>query len=529
MIRKIIKGISAILIGIVISLSFTVVFAASSETTYNITALSGKYKTQGRTTVAGDALMLDWTASGMVFKANCSGDVKITVDATRVPTGTTQGIYFTVIVDGIAQYEDLRIPKNNSAAAWTSNSTGYPFHITKSGETTFTIAENLKSGSHTFEIYKQTEAQYTSFGIKSVTLNGQITSPPAKSKLYIEVVGDSIAAGLGNISTGGQNAPLYQDSTRGWPYLTAKKLNADWSVIAQSSITATDNIGWAGTSSVTMPDVYPHLRYFSDKSSTYDFSRQPDIIVVCLGINDMWTYANCGATTATVKQGFTDMLTLLRSKNPSAKIIWIHGMMSNSADDLITSAVSEMGGNTKGYYSLKLKKDTAGGQGHPSLAAQSVYTESLVDFINTNILKSESDSSSSSNSGSSSSSSSNAFPSSKPTTSDVASSSSNGNSSATVSQNNSSDSNSSAISSLGSKPSSTDSNSSAISSLGSKPSSNEQNDTSAQPANNDKLPLVAIIGIAVCAAAVAAWCAIITIFLVRKKKQKSVDPDAKND
>lgn len=384
---KTMKTLVAILLAVLMLASVCVTASAENGTTFTITELEGKYKTQGRTALVGGDLMLEWSASGMIFTADCSGDVKITVNATRLGTEAHQGIYFTVIVDGKMQYEDMRIPTNNSADFWTSNSTNYPFHITQRGESEFTIAKNLKSGNHTFEIYKQTEAINTTFGIRNVTLNGEITAPPKNNKLYIEVVGDSIAAGLGNISTGGQNAPLYQDATRSWPYLTAKALSADFSVLAQSGITATDNIGWSGASSVTMPDVYPKNMYYSDKRTEYDFARQPDIIVVCLGTNDIWTYEKSGVTTTTVGNGFRDMLALLREKNPDAKIIWVHGMMTNTADSLITSAVRDMGGSEKGFYTLSLMKDVAGGQGHPSLSAQTVYTNSLVDFIEIEILK----------------------------------------------------------------------------------------------------------------------------------------------
>lgn len=389
---KIVKTLVAFLLVILMLISVCVTASAENETTFTITELEGRYKTQGRTALVNGDLMLEWSASGMVFTADCSGDVKITLNATRLKTEAHHGIYFTVFVDGKMQYEDARIPTNNSADVWTSNSTNYPFHITQKGESEFTIAKNLKSGKHTFEIYKQTEAINTTFGIRSITLKGEITAPPNNNALYIEVVGDSIAAGLGNISTGGQNAPLYQDATRGWPYLAAKALSADFSVLAQSGITATDNIGWSGASSVTMPDVYPKTMYYSDKRTEHDFARKPDIIVVCLGTNDVWTYEKCGATTITVESGFKNMLSLLREKNPEAKIIWVHGMMVNTADSLIASAVKDMGGSEKGFYTLALPKNVVGGQGHPSLSAQTLYANSLVDFIEIEILKTRTES-----------------------------------------------------------------------------------------------------------------------------------------
>ncbi len=362
--------------------SFTVpAFAAT--TTFNITDLKGKYISQGRTEIVDNALFLDWSASGIKFKANCSGDVSIKLNTTRISTSSSYGLYFTVIVDGVVQYENQRIPADNSSSNWKSNSTNYPFRISKSGTSTFTIAENLPSGVHTIEILKQTEASHGAFGIQSITLNGEILAAENKNELYVEFIGDSVTASYGSLTTGNlgtEGAPLYQDATRGWPYLTAKKLNADYSIIANSGITASDGIGW-GKNPVSMQTVYPKLRYFSDTTKNYNFNPSPDIVVLALGTNDINTYKSCGKSLDYVKEEFKKMLDLVKQKQPNAKIIWIHGMMTSGADSLITSVIKEAGGADLGFYSLALPKNTSGGNGHPNLDTQETYATKLADFI----------------------------------------------------------------------------------------------------------------------------------------------------
>lgn len=361
---------------------------ASAETaTYEITNLAGKYKTQGRTPIVNDTLMLDWTAAGIEWEANCSGDVTVTLNATRMGHTDVEadgGLYFTVYVDGVMQAADLRIPETVNDT-WLSNSTNYPFHITKLGESTFTIATGLEEGKHTFAIYNQTEANMGAFGVKSITLNGEFLSAPAEKELFVEFVGDSITAGHGVLNNFNVNAPLYEDATRGWPYLTAKALDADWSVLAVSGITAIDGIGWSGAGSVNMQDVYPYEIYYSDKTLAHDFanSRKPDVIVLGLGTNDCWTWtADRGNLTDAQKvSGFKQMLTHLRDRNPDSKIVWVYGMMSSAADEYILQAISEMGGAGNEYYSLGLTKNTAGGRGHPNLAVQSEYAADVSAFI----------------------------------------------------------------------------------------------------------------------------------------------------
>lgn len=371
----------------------------AENTTYTIAQLEGKYKTQGRTEVKDDMLLIDYSASGIQFKANCSGSVSVDMTATRVSTtGGVGGIYFTVIVDGVVQYADMRIPEDNNASNWTSNSTNYPFYMSGLGDYTFEIATNLAEGEHTFEIYSQTQASKGAFGIRSVTLDGTLLDAPKNNDLYIEVVGDSIAAGHGNIATGsngsGEDA-LYQDATRGWGYLTAKALGADWSVIAQSGICATPGLSWsgAGSSAPSIQDVYPYTRYYSDNSTKYSFDRNADIILVCLGTNDVWLYTDesrgYSLTDEDLKAGFKSTLEMLRTNNPNAKIVWLYGMLTSAANDIVTSAVSEMGGEDEGYYSLQLDYDGSGGSGHPGLAAQTNYANTITDFIKKDIFGEE--------------------------------------------------------------------------------------------------------------------------------------------
>ena len=370
------------------------VFAGS--TTYTIPQMEGKYKTQGRTEVKNDMLLIDYSASGIQFKANCSGSVSVDMSALRIDsTEDRGGLYFTVIVDGVVQSADKRIPEDNNEANWLSNSTGYPFFMQTIGDYTFEIAKDLPEGEHTFEIYMQTQAYKASFDIKSVTLNGILLDAPKDNNLLIEIVGDSIAAGHGNIATGGDSneRALYTDATRGWGYLTARALNADWSVIATSGITATDNLSWAGPNGITMNMVYPYTRYYSDSSTTYGFERPADVILVSLGTNDVWLYQDTdrgfNLTDEDLKNSFKTSMTLFREKNPNAKIVWLYGMLTSDANTMITDAVAEMGGAEEGYYSLKLPYNGSGGSGHPGLAAQTEYANTITSFIKKDILGEE--------------------------------------------------------------------------------------------------------------------------------------------
>lgn len=324
-----------------------------------IDTLLDNIKTQGRTAMVGGTLMLDFSISGMEFELDCEGDVYATFNARKLSsTSSTGGVYFTIVVDGVQQARDY-------------------CRISSVGETKVLLAEGLSAGQHTFAIYRQSEHQYGEVGVCALSFDGIILPKPADKDLYIEFIGDSVSCGFGNLgnSSKGDGSALWSDGTQAYPYLTAQALNADWS-----------NVSWSGLgckygySSTTMQDVYPAQRYNYDSVTAYDFSEQPDIIVLALGTND-----NSKAPDAASKrEGLVEMLTLVREKNPDAPIVWIYNMMTSGVNDMIEEIVEEFGGAEAGYYACKLTMNTSGGGWHPNLKGQQTFADELVAFIRAN-------------------------------------------------------------------------------------------------------------------------------------------------
>ena len=63
----------------------------SAAKTYPITDLNGKYKTQGRTSILNNVLMVDYSASGIEFSAVCEGNVSVTFNASSLTEGDEGG------------------------------------------------------------------------------------------------------------------------------------------------------------------------------------------------------------------------------------------------------------------------------------------------------------------------------------------------------------------------------------------------------------------------------------------------------
>jgi len=320
-----------------------------------IDTLLDEIKTQGRTALVGGTLMLDFTVSGMEFELDCSGDVYATFNARKISNSAAEGgVYFTIYVDGEKLARDY-------------------CRIASVGETKVLLASDLPAGKHTFAIYRQSEHSFGEVGVCALSYDGEMLDKPADKDLYIEFIGDSISCGYGNIGNSGD--ALSSDGTQAYTFITAQALNADWSTVSWSGLGCK-----YGYSSTTMQDVYPAQRYNYDQTTRYDFSKQPDVIVLALGTND-----NSIQSDAALKRaGLVEMLQLVRAKNPDAPIVWIHGMMTGGVSTMIEEIVAEFGGAENGYYACRLTQNNSGGGSHPSLSGQQTFADELVAFLEAN-------------------------------------------------------------------------------------------------------------------------------------------------
>ena len=357
-------------------MEFKNMYVKTLSNNYKINQNSDKFKTQGRTTVLNDLLMIDYAASGIEFNANCYGDVSVTFNSTYLPEGEGGGCYFTVIVD------DKVMPRDFC-------------HITSKGEVTLNIATDLAYGEHNFKIYRQSEMQFATIGIKSINLKGELLEAPAQNDLYIEFVGASSTNGFGNLGTADikdqetAQLPIYQDATQAHAYLTAKALGADYSIVAWQGCGA--KYSWQPMNMLT---AYNYQRYLKDQTTLYDFQRQPDIVVVELSAND-FTRANSlntdsdpsnDVTEQQVIDGLVELGTLIRAKNPDAKVLWIAGSNGTNSYPLVSAAIETLGGAANNYFSLKVTSNIDGAKTHPSVEGHKVIAGEVTEFIAKNLL-----------------------------------------------------------------------------------------------------------------------------------------------
>lgn len=324
----------------------------------------GIYKSQGRNSITINGLALDCTGSTFEFAAFCKGDVTlgIYVDA---PDSYENQLYFTVYNDG-----QLLGPREK-----------YKFGGT--GKREFVIAQDLEEGYHTFSIVRQNESEMGEFCIKYIMLTGRLQTPPRERERYIEFVGDSITTGIGNLYTPETWDPnvdpkskVYQDGTQTYGLLAARKLRADYSVVAQQGIGII--CGWQPH---TMLDTYEMTCYQRNRRDDWNFIRQPDFTVINLGSNDSDKIEENGKTFEDVRAGAVRLSNIIRSHYPSTGIVWATGMIGQQMCPYIRRAVEDLGGAANRCYYLQLESDTAGGGSHPSLVGQRRNAEILYDFL----------------------------------------------------------------------------------------------------------------------------------------------------
>ena len=164
--------------------------------------------------------------------------------------------------------------------------------VRTTADTIYVLANGLKNGAHTLLITKRTEALFGSATFEGFILDGgkDLANPDKTNKRKIEFVGDSYFTGFG---ADGHSADCVFSRETENSYLSfgpqlARKLNADYSIVAISGVGVTKNYGDSlRTSEYPLP--YYYERILMNDSLPRDFKRwQPDAVIVRLGRNDYW-------------------------------------------------------------------------------------------------------------------------------------------------------------------------------------------------------------------------------------------------
>jgi len=274
-------------------------------------------------------------------------------------------------------------------------------------------------GIHTYTILKLSESDNSSAGILELEAYGTMSAddgssvdlvPTEEKRMKLEIVGNSITCGYGVEGALGQTfTTATENFTKSWAYLAAKKLNADYSVIAKSGagiISGYTDSGERNTDNI-ITGYYDRMgctRFGIDGSVKpsdfeYDFSMEPDVIIILLGTNDISYCRPVDAEGKTViapaeekerRRSFyaeyKKFLAHVREKNPLSKIVCALGVLGTALNEEVNMAVSELcaEGDQRIFFCGLKDQDPADGYGtdyHPSAVTQKKLAETIAEFV----------------------------------------------------------------------------------------------------------------------------------------------------
>lgn len=368
---KSMKPVVSVLLTLVV-LFACVPMAVNAEeelTTYSLAEYADCVKLVGRTEVSDTGIVPHTTASGIAFYSDCSGRIDLTVKGSKT---LFDAQYFIVYVDGVIH---KRVELDHRIKGRTVIET-------------LVVAEDLEPGLHRIEILRETEEINAQCEFLNIALNGEMT-PLADAPMLIEFVGDSITTGYGaypfSYADEGDpvDHPSRQAGTKSYAYLTARALGMDIQVCCTSGYGA--QVGW-NADGVNMQDMYEYTAFHHNRQAEWSFERTADIVVINLGTNDNSVHKIKAVSEDTILEGMKNLTEIVKKRNPDAKIVWATGMMGITFKAGITEMVEELGGADAGYYFCILPTGMSGGGGHPNEEEHAAASETLIEFLKTNVL-----------------------------------------------------------------------------------------------------------------------------------------------
>jgi len=282
----------------------------------------------------------------------------------------------------------------------------YEKTLIKEKDTDFTVNFD-KKGKHTVTFIKLSESERGSLRINEIKADVKKIIPTPEKKKKIEFLGDSITCAYGIDGTGSDTfSTTIQDGSKSYAYLTAKKFDADYSIVAHSGICIFKNVPFNGDDTpfvlpplydklgLTMgPNIYDDGVFFLQET-TWDFKQyEPDLIVINLGTNDDYYFlfideSLIDSEKSAFIQSYEDFITYLRNIYPNAEILCTLGMMGQALYPEIEQAVNNYTTKTgdSHVHSFKFsvqdaEKNGLGADGHPNAKSHLIATQELVDEI----------------------------------------------------------------------------------------------------------------------------------------------------
>lgn len=248
-------------------------------------------------------------------------------------------------------------------------------------------------------LLKCSESQESSLGIRCVKTDGKIVPTPQRS-LNIQFIGDSITCGYGvEGSYGDEFSTSNENALKAYAYLTAKELNADYSLVSFSGYGVVSGYTYEQgnkKSNTLVMNFYDRLGNsdydLPNGKKTGDISwkckkEKFDIVVINLGTNDYSYTGNNEDRRSEFRDAYVRMLRTVRDNNPNAVIVCTLGVMGQELCPDMQLAIEQYQqatGDTKIHdfiFDVQESGDGLAVDGHPTATTHQKMAARLSDFL----------------------------------------------------------------------------------------------------------------------------------------------------
>lgn len=264
----------------------------------------------------------------------------------------------------------------------------------------FLIFESEQPTECSVEIVKLSETAMSTMGIESIFLDAEEGIHPAAEKThFVEIVGDSITCGYGVDDEVAEHHFVTgtEDVTRAYAYRTAQALGVDYSLVSISGygiISGYVDPGQPPKPEQTIPQYYEKLGFsygkfkgHSPAETPWDFSRQPDLVVINLGTNDDSYTQDDTDRQEVYRAAYVNFIKLVRSRNPRAKILCVLGIMGDRLFPAVERVVSDYSAETGDQnidtmkFDVQLAEDGYVADWHPTAVTHTKAAKKLTRKI----------------------------------------------------------------------------------------------------------------------------------------------------
>jgi lysophospholipase L1-like esterase len=195
--------------------------------------------------------------------------------------------------------------------------------VMRQGRHRYQLVQGLPPGEHTLQFVRQTEGQAGATTLFDVSApQGELLPPGPPLPRSIEVVGDSISCGYGNLGDSASCGFSLATESHYHTYaaVAARALGAEISTVAVSGAGMLRNLD--GSTVDTLPRLYDRA-VADDPRVLWVAKRAPDVVVINLGTNDL----NGGDPGLPFEDAYIEFLARLRHESPNALLVVCLGPM----------------------------------------------------------------------------------------------------------------------------------------------------------------------------------------------------------